>query len=132
VTSRRTLRTFAAASAAIGVLAGCGSSSHAPALNAAGPKAFSYDIAHRNFAGPVFAKSDQAKVLTLGQSLCAALDKGHTVAQLNEGLLATKSLKASAAEDGEFVSTVVVTLCPKYVAQITGGLASSAPTSGTH
>jgi hypothetical protein len=53
------------------------------------------------------------------------------LSQLNDGLLATNSLTATAAEDGEFVSTVVVTLCPKYVAQITG-IASSTPTPTKH
>ena len=109
---------------ATAALAGCGASP-APALNATGARAFSYDIGHRKFAGPAFARSKSADVLSLGQALCTQLDHGHSVAQLNDGLLSTKSVAASAAEDGEFVSTVVATLCPKYVPQIVGQAAAT-------
>lgn len=115
--------------AAIGaVLTGCGSS--APAVDATGTKAFAYDIAHRNFAGTMYAKSDKAQVLALGQGVCAQLDKGHTVAQVGAAMLATKSLKATSDEDAAFVSTVVLTLCPKYLSQVvppSGATATPAP-----
>lgn len=110
------------------LLTGCGSTSRAPALDATGPSAFTYDIVHRTLAGPTFATSDETKLLSLGQAMCGALDKGHTVSQLDDGLLATKSLGATSAEDGKFVTTVVVTLCPKYVSQFTAA-ASPAPQS---
>jgi hypothetical protein len=118
----------AAGIAAVTVLTACGASSPAPALSAAGPSAFTYDIVHRKLAGSTYATSDKAQLLTLGQSLCAAMDKGHTIGQLNDGLTATKSLKATADEDGKFVATVVATLCPKYVSQFTVA-ASPAPKS---
>ncbi len=111
------------------LLTGCGSSSPAPAVDATGPEAFSYDIAHRHFAGPVFAASKPANLLTLGQAMCTQLDKGRTIAQLNEGMLATKTLTATAEDDAKFVSTVVVTLCPRYVPQLTGPT-TAAPTTG--
>ncbi|BEP13805.1 hypothetical protein acdb102_21160 [Acidothermaceae bacterium B102] len=126
MTPRSSFRALAATAVTSAVLTGCGSS--APALGATGPRAFTYDIVHRTLAGPTFAKSDKTTLLSLGQAMCGALDKGHTVSQLNDGLLATKSLGATADEDGRFVTTVVVTLCPKYVSQFTAA-ASPAPKS---
>lgn len=118
---------MAIAAATAAMTAGCGSSPPAP--DASGPSAFTYDVLHRKLAGDVFASSDKKSVLDLGQSLCGALDKGHTVAQLNEGLQATKSLKTTAVDDAKFVTTAVATLCPKYVPQIlTTGSPTPTPT----
>jgi Protein of unknown function (DUF732) len=125
---RLVLRTGVGTALTCAVLGGCGSP--APALDATGNKAFIYDVTHRKFAGPVFAGSTQSSLLSLGEGLCAELDKGRTVAELNRGLLATKSLATTSTADAEFVSTVVVTLCPKYTSQITGPLgASPTPTA---
>src|SRR3954454_6956932 len=117
MTSAGIARVVAGSLVTMALLAGCGASSPAPALDATGPKAFTYDVVHRKLAGPAFAKSDKAQLLSLGQAMCVALDKGHTVSQLNDALIATKSVKATADEDGKFVTTVVVALCPKYVSQ---------------
>jgi hypothetical protein len=131
VTSAGRLRAVAAGLAAATALSACGHSSPAPALSATGPKAFTYDIVHRNFAGDGFAKADQPRLLALGQALCGALDKGRTVAQVNAGLVATKSLTATPAEDGQLLLTAVAALCPKYVAAITAA-AGPTPKAASH
>ena len=120
MTSSRTLRAVAGTVATGALLTGCGSSP-APALNATGTKAFTYDVVHRKFAGAGFANSSKSQLLSLGQGLCGALDKGHTTGQLDDGLVATKTIGATPQEDGEFLSTAVATLCPKYDSQIQVG-----------
>ena len=103
---------------AVLAVAACGHSA-VPAVDATGSKAFVYDIVHRTFAGKTFAGTKQTDLLSLGQGLCSQLDKGHSVAQLNAGMQATKTLRASAEEDGQLVATAVLTLCPRYTPSIT-------------
>jgi hypothetical protein len=118
MTSSAVVRVTSCALAAATVLTGCGGSSHAPAADATGTTAFTYDIVHRQAAGAAFAASDQAPLLSLAQTLCDSLDKGRSIAQLNDVMLIANDTKASPQEDARFVVTAVHTLCPKYASQL--------------